>query len=281
VSLADDLTLLRQSVGGAVLRRDVVRVSGAEAVGYLQGQLSQDVAALPVGASSPSFVLQPQGKVDVWMRVTRTADAEFLLDTEPGWGERLVERLARFKLRTAVELELLDWSMVSLRGPDAVAPADGVVVEAPGGFDLLGPAPEVPEGVASVDPTAIEVLRIEARIPAMGAEIDETTIPAETGVVDASVSFTKGCYTGQELVARVDSRGGRAPRRIVGLRLATAQVPRGTGLALDGNDVGRITSVADDGRGGAVALGLLARAVDTPITVELAGGGTAEVLAET
>jgi folate-binding Fe-S cluster repair protein YgfZ len=81
VSLAEDLTLLRGSVGGAVLPRSVVRVTGAEAVGYLQGQLSQDVAALPVGASSRSFVLQPQGKVDVWMRVTRTADAELLLDT--------------------------------------------------------------------------------------------------------------------------------------------------------------------------------------------------------
>ena len=288
MTLEADLALLRTSVGAAVVPRDVVRVHGPEAVAYLQGQLSQDVAAMAVGASAPTFVLQPQGKVDVWMRASRIADDAFLFDTDPGWGERLIERLTRFKLRTKADIEPLAWSMVVVRGPDASLPSADVdevvvgVVGSPGGYDVLGPGPTIPDGVAEVDCLALEVLRIEAGAPRMGAEIDETTIPAETGVVDASVSFTKGCYTGQELVARVDSRGGRAPRRIVRVSLPASALPAstvpavGTSLRHDGTEVGRLTSVAPDG-GGVVALALLARSVDTPCTVDVDGFGPASV----
>jgi len=290
VTLADDLAVVRTSSGAARVARDVVRVHGPEAVTYLQGQLSQDVAAMAVGASAPTFVLQPQGKVDVWMRATRTADDAFVLDTDAGWADSLVARLARFRLRTKVEIDRLDWSMVSVRGPSADAPAgaaDHVVVAVtgrrgvPGGWDVLGADPAMPAGVPQVDAEVLEVLRIESLVPRMGAEIDETTIPAETGMVDASVSFTKGCYTGQELVARVDSRGGRAPRRVVHLVWDGApQHAPGTPLLVDGTEVGRLTSVASDGGGGSVALGLLARSVEVPCTVDLGAGVGARVDAE-
>jgi folate-binding protein YgfZ len=290
MTLADDLRQLREGVGAAVVARDVVRVHGPEAIAWLQGQLSQDVAGLPLGASAPTFVLQPQGKVDVWMRATRTADDAVVFDTDPGWGGALVERLSRFKLRTKAEIEVLDWSMLVVRGPEAAEPEaspGGIVVqvdptdELPGGWDVLGADPVVPSGVPEVDPAALEVLRIEGLIPRMGAEIDQTTIPAETGVVGSSVSFTKGCYTGQELVARVDSRGGRAPRRVVRLRLAgEAELLLPAAVARDGQEIGRITSAVPDGRGGLVALGLLARAVDVPCDVELVGGVHARVDAE-
>src|SRR5689334_3030131 len=87
--------------------RDVVVASGPDAVTYLQGQLSQDVQALAVGASAATFLLQPDGKVTAWLRVTREADDRFVLDTEPGWGSAVLERLRRFLLRVEVDLEQL------------------------------------------------------------------------------------------------------------------------------------------------------------------------------
>ncbi|MEO7429244.1 MAG: hypothetical protein ABIY48_07645, partial [Acidimicrobiales bacterium] len=91
---------LRTTLGAAPIRRDVVRVHGPDAVAFLQGQLSQDVAALAVGASAPSLLLQPTGKVDAWLRVTRMGDDDVLLDVEAGFGPAVHERLRRFKLRT-------------------------------------------------------------------------------------------------------------------------------------------------------------------------------------
>lgn len=282
-AVTEGLELVRHDAGAAVVERDVVRVVGPEATTYLQGQASQDLEALPVGQAAPTFVLQPQGKVDAWMRATRIADDAYWLDTDAGWGQVAVDRLLRFRLRTAVEIDLVTWPMVAVRGPRAVEPqaSDGQVAVAvpwvdgvPGGWDLLGPDVVAPAGVTTVDPLVIEILRIEAGIPRMGAEVDQTTIPAETGLVDVSVSFTKGCYTGQELVARVDSRGGRAPRRVVRIDVeAGVAPPPGAALLDDGSEVGRITSAAADGAGRAVALGVLARAVETPTELTVEGVG--------
>ena len=97
-------------------------VRGPDAISFLQGQLSQDVEQLAVGASAPSFLLQPTGKVDAWLRVTRTADDEVVLDVEPGFGEAVQARLRRFLLRTKAELEPARWSGVALRGPGAAWP---------------------------------------------------------------------------------------------------------------------------------------------------------------
>jgi len=100
MTLADDLELVRHSVGAAVVDRDVVRVHGPEAGAYLQGQLSQDVTGLPVGGSAWAFVLQPPGKVDSVVRVTRTGEDEFVRDGVAGWSAALVDRLRRCLLRT-------------------------------------------------------------------------------------------------------------------------------------------------------------------------------------
>jgi len=104
------------SAFATVVERDVVRVSGPDAATYLQGQVSQDVAGLVVGESAWTFVLQPQGKVDAWFRATRTAEDVFVLDVDAGWGEVLVRRLERFKLRVKVTIETLDWQCVAVRG---------------------------------------------------------------------------------------------------------------------------------------------------------------------
>ena len=111
-------------------------------------------------------------------------------------------------------------------GRSATSTDDGPVVAALfewGGFtgyDLLGPSPRRPEPATPVGPAAYEAVRVEAGFPRHGSELDERTIPAEAGLVEATVSFTKGCYTGQELVARIDSRGSNVPRRLRGFILS-------------------------------------------------------------
>jgi folate-binding protein YgfZ len=277
----------------APVDRDVLLASGPDVVTYLQGQVSQDVAGLRVGASAWSFLLQPQGKVDAWLRITKLADDQLLLDVDGGFGAAVLARLERFKLRTKAEFEALTWAGVALRGPDAnelervgddplgtgVAVLAGwPLVE---GVDLLGPADDVhvPEGAELVGPDELEALRIRLGVPRMGAELTEATIPAEAGqwVVDASASFTKGCYTGQELVARIDSRGGNVPRRIRVLELGAATtVPTGANVLSGDDKVGAVTSSAPG-----VALASLARSVEPPASVELewdGGSAPAEVL---
>lgn len=229
--------------------RDVVSVTGEEAATYLQGQLSQDVVGLPVGGSAWSFILQPQGKVDAWFRVTRTADDGYLLDVDTGFGEVLLARLKRFKLRTKADLSLETWTLHAYA--DAAPEGQSAPIVAPSadgfGIDVIGPDLGEPVGIV-IDANEHDVRRIRAAIPQMGHELDESTIPAESGMVDLSASFTKGCYTGQELVARVDSRGNNTPRR---LRIVSGSgsVPDMTELHSGDAVVGTVTSAASDGDG--------------------------------
>ncbi len=261
--------------------RDVVTVSGEEATTYLQGQISQDVLGLAVGASAWSLILQPQGKVDAWFRITKTGEDAYVLDVDAGHGEALLARLKRFKLRTKADLELLTWDWHAWRSadggeaPDIVAPEGAIVAPPAGGqagLDLIGPDLDPPEGEI-LDASALERLRIVAFVPAMGAELTQDTIPAEAGIVDDSVSFTKGCYTGQELVARVDSRGNNTPRK---LRLVTgAGLPQvGSELSLDGADAGVLTSVAPAGDG-FVALAYVKRSAADATELALDGSAVA------
>lgn len=240
-----------------VSKRDVVLVSGSDAVGYLQGQISQDVEGLAEGESAHSLILQPQGKVDAWFRITRVAADGFLLDVDAGWGETLVARLKRFMLRVDVELVLESWDFHAYRGqtPDGVeAP---IIAEADGGVDVLAPVLETPDAEMISD-EQFTALRIEAGRPAMGAELTEDTIPAAAGIVNESASFTKGCYTGQELVARVDSRGNNTPVQLRRFRGNGERPSLGDPVLVDGNEVANLTSVAS-AEGGWVALGYLKR----------------------
>lgn len=280
-----DLPDLRTTLGAAPIVRDVVRVHGPEAVAYLQGQLSQDVEAMAVGESRPSLLLQPTGKVDAWVRVTREADDSVLVDVDRGWGEAVLARLRRFKLRTRAELEPSTWSGLALRGPgarevDVPAGALGLDASWPGvpAVDLLSDGDLSLAGVALVPEAALEGLRIECGVPAMGAEVTEATIPAEAGqwLIDASVSFSKGCYTGQELVARIDSRGGNVPRPLRGLLLGASDVPVGAAVTsgADGAEVGQVTSVGRSAALGPVALAIVNRSVEPggPVGLRWSGG---------
>ena len=223
--------------------RDVVRVAGPDAIAFLQGQLSQDVAAIDAGASAWSLLLQPQGKVDALVRIRRAGDDEVLLDVDEGYGAAVVERLERFKLRVKADVELL--------GPQEIELSWPVTSDAPGWDEW----------------------RVAVGFPAMGRELTEATIPEEAGIVDLAVSFTKGCYTGQELVARIDSRGRNVPRRLRRVTVDAGELTVGDELlAGDGKVVGTVTTAV-----GAAALAYVRRDVESPAEVALADGRVARI----
>ncbi len=259
--------------------RDLVSVVGPDAATYLQGQLSQDVAGLAVGDSTWTFVLAPQGKVEGWGRITRVADDAFEVLVDAGAGEAWEARLRRFLLRTKADITVTpavpvlalrgegSADVVAATGPDAWRPAGWPAVD---GFDLVlaGAAAEdavtrvVGAGVVEVGAAELEALRIRAVVPAWGSELDADTIPATVGqwVIDASVSFTKGCYTGQELVARIDSRGGNVPRLLHRAEVQGPPPSPGTPVLVDDVEAGSVTSSASV-EGGSVALCWVGRAV--------------------
>jgi folate-binding protein YgfZ len=257
----------------AWVERDVIRAHGPDAMTFLQGQLSQDVESMAIDESRWSLLLEPTGKVTAWLRVTRAGDDELVLDTDAGFGAVVIARLQRFKLRTKCELEpIADWRCVAVRGATVEDPSSRSIVW-PGvdGVDLLGSNVAVPSDLP-LDDDAYERLRIESGVPAMGRELTGATIPVEAGqwLIDASVSFTKGCYTGQELVARIDSRGGNAPRPVRGVRVP-GRVDVGASVSsLEGKALGELTSayfIADADE--TIALALLGRAVQPPAEVRI------------
>jgi len=286
--LTADYLAFRRDAGAVELSRDVIKVSGPEAVRWLHDLLSQDVKGLAKGESALSFLLQPQGKVVAILWISRLSEDEVLLDTDQGWGSHIVDHLTRYKLRTKAELETLPWRCVAVRGPRAheVVPqplTEGSVIAGiadwPGlpGVDLIGPDPVAPEGVPVCSLDAYEAVRIEAGVPAMGREADENTMPHELGIVDRAVDMAKGCYIGQELVARVDARGGHSPRFLRGVVVARNVVPPpGATIREPGNDRdrGRLTSVAESlDRRAPVALAIVQRALEPPADVEVVWEG--------
>ncbi len=283
LSAARTYAALHEGVVGLIVAADVVRVTGPDALSYLQGQVSQDLGTLAPGDSAETLVLSPQGKLDGYGRVARTGDETVCIVVDGGLGEAMLERLRRYKLRVAADLELVSWRALLLRGP-AARPAASEVdaeisleVDDPGfsGCDLVAPAVANPAGVALGDPAGYEAARIEAGVPVMGRELTAKTIPQEAGLVPRAVSLTKGCYTGQELVARLDARGNRVARRLVGFTVAFGTPAAGDTVVVAGGVVGSVTSVAYSPRtGGSVALGYLRRGTATPAPVEIVHDGS-------
>jgi folate-binding protein YgfZ len=310
-TLTAEVRALRGGAGAFVRPREFVAVRGEDAESYLQGQLSQDVVALSVGQSTDSLLLAPDGKLVALLRVTRLDAQGFLLDTDAGFGETVVARLRKFLLRSKVELEVLPWRCLSLRGAEVDQAAAGLlavlaeagVLAVPyswsgwQGLDLLGGrdivldpgADALPSAVLACSRDAVEVCRIDSGIPAMGAELTTKTIAAEAGtaLVERTVNFDKGCYTGQELVARLDSRGSNMPRRLVGIVSAGAADDVAAqllfGMTLHGPEpvedatadkvVGTVTSAAWSPELGAwVGLGYLHRSVEAPGPVRVRSG---------
>ena len=202
--------------------RDHVIVEGPDALTYLHSQVAQDLRDLAVDETTWTLVLEPSGKVESLARVTRSGDDRFVFDIDAGFGEALAARLSRFKIRVQAEI-----SVVAAASP---SPSDDH-----------------------------EVARIEAGWPRMGFEImPGETIPAVTGVVSVAVNFTKGCFPGQELVERMDSRGADAPKQLRIVDAVKGAVP-GDPVIVDGTEVGAITSVSPAGD---LALAMIKRGHD-------------------
>jgi tRNA-modifying protein YgfZ len=200
-----------------VLPLDVVTVVGPDAQKFLHSLLSQNILTIDVGASAWSFLLQPQGKVIALVFVTREAEESFTLRCDVGAGESLRSALTRYKIRTKCELELAEAidCQVQIQNRQPCFRAVSESVEAA----LRGEQASYLYAAA----------RIELGWPSFPHEVDEATIPNETGVLDAAVNFTKGCYVGQELVERIASRAVATPRRLVRLKISGLGAGLGAG----------------------------------------------------
>jgi len=301
LGLRESYARIREDACGLETARDVVVVSGPDARAWLQGQVSQDLDALGVGQCAETLVLSPQGKVDAYCRATVLADEVVLLDTATGYGEALSERLRRFRLRVKADLETGTVSCLQVRGPASAAsiaalglgavpasaygPGDNWVIAVqvnwPGfaGVDVLkgAGAPCWPKAeLVSGDPAAFEAARIEAGVPTMGLELTDKTIPHEAGnLVAHAVSLTKGCYTGQELVARLEARGANVARRLRGLVVDPGgECPKDASIVSGDRLLGGVTSSAWSPRfEGPVALAYVRRDVAIPQRATVVPGG--------
>jgi tRNA-modifying protein YgfZ len=242
--------------------RSFVRVAGTDAESYLDRMVSNDVAALGPGESCQALLLTAKARVIAPLVVLRRGHEDFLLLTEPGLAERVRAELLRSRFAAKAEIELEEHTSHVVFG------GEGIATE-----DYGEPAAEVldAELEPSVSAEELERLRIEAGTPAWGKEIDDRVLPAEAGLTERAVSFTKGCYPGQEPIARLHYRG-HANRGLRVLRLDALPQPDAE-IVYEGKSVGRITSAAP-APGGAVALGYVRREV--PEEAELAVGRPAE-----
>ncbi|MGH8953241.1 MAG: YgfZ/GcvT domain-containing protein, partial [Acidimicrobiia bacterium] len=193
---------------------ELVWFGGSDAIRFLNDLISQEIGNIQPGEVRRSFLLTPQGKLDFVLWALRDADRVGLV-TEDGRGEELVARLSRYQIRVDVEIEMSAVGCWLVIGPFDVESgrwsgdrsslvADVSWATVPRAL-VVGEKPDLP----AVEAEEYEALRIEAGEPLMGVDITDSTIPQETGLVPTSISFNKGCFLGQELVARLDSRGGR------------------------------------------------------------------------
>jgi tRNA-modifying protein YgfZ len=247
--------------------RAFLRVAGPDAAAFLQRLVSNDVEALAPGESCEALLLTPKARVIAPLRILRRADGDFLVLTEPDLGERVRRELLRFRLASRVEVEPETHESVLVLGGEAPPGALLNVDYGIPAYELLDAA--APDGASPAREDELELLRIEARSPRWGRELDERVLPAETGLVERTISFTKGCYPGQEPVARLHYRG-HANRGLRVLELAGEELPAyDAELRAGEKTVGRVTSaVAVDGR--VRALAYVRRDVpdDAALTVE-------------
>jgi len=273
---------------------EVVWVTGTDAIEFLDGQASQDIAGMVPGETARSFLLEPRGKLVALLWLVRDVDRVGVV-VGAGQGAGVIEHLERFRFRVDVDLALDERLVVEIWGSDLSEISGRSGLEEAGWVDRDGVMAallaDVPlsrlllaglktEGLQAlgVDPAgqiAVDTVRIEAGEPLMGVDLDESTIPQESGLVDRSVSFTKGCFVGQELVARIDSRG-RVNRRLVGVAMSTNLLPpTGSEVIADDVVVGSVSSVGESLAVGApVALAMVRREVDSGEEVTIRWGSS-------
>jgi folate-binding protein YgfZ len=286
--------------------RGKLLLTGPEAKDFLHGQVSNDVLGLAPGDGCYAAFLTHKGKMLGDLRVLDGGDAGLWLDTERLTLQELFNMVRRFKLGRAVELHkrTLERALLSLAGPaadDVAGTADlpreehahrlaelgGVparLVRTDVGVDVIADAEHGPRvrdvllaaGAVAVSEQAAEVVRVERGRPRYGLDLDDSVIPQEAALNERAVSFTKGCYVGQETVARLHYRG-KPNRHLRGLRLSEP-VPTGTPLRLGEKEVGRVGSSVVSPARGPIALAIVRREASPGDVLSAGDGATAELV---
>jgi len=306
VELDGQYRALREEAGFLVRNRAALAVRGPDAVEYLQGQLTNDVEALAPGAGCYAALLDRKGHLTSDMRLLRLDAGEIRLDLEPDLAPAVLKHLRTYSIGRDVQVEdeTTEWAIVSALGPRAaeltgfegLGPEHAQRSRQWDGVEVLGVATDTgvdlvvrPDrtsallalldaaGLAAVSEEAAEIIRIESGRPRFGLDIGAEHMPAEAGIVDRAVNFEKGCYIGQEPVARLHYRG-KPNRWLCGLRLS-ALAARGDPLRLGDREVGSLGSVCISPAFGPIALAVVRReaAPGDRLTVG-EGGATAEVV---
>ncbi len=282
--------------------RGKLALTGSEAKSFLQGQVTNDVEALTPGHGCYAAFLTPKGKMLGDLRILDAGD-EILLDTERVALQELFNMIRRFSIGFDVELHkrTLESGLLSLLGPASESIVGGLgglehshavvsvgdlqvrAIRTDLGIDLLCGAADVDglrlalsdAGAVPLSSDAVaECLRVERGRPRFGLDLDDTVIPQEAGLNERAVSFTKGCYVGQETVARLHYRG-KPNRHLRGLRLSADAAATGDELAFEGRAVGRLASLAVSPRFGPIGLALVRR--EAPVgSVVAVGDGAAQ-----
>ncbi len=286
--------------------RGKLALAGSQAKEFLQGQVSNDVERLEPGQGCYAAFLTPKGKMLGDLRVLDTGD-ELLLDTERVSLQELFNMIRRFSIGYDAQLHkrTLERGLVSLIGPAAdrvvgvedlpsvehahrLASVGGIAVRAirtDVGIDVLCDSAETPplisalvqDGAVPTSEDVAEVVRIEHGRPRYGVDLDDSVIPQEAGLNERAVSFTKGCYVGQETVARLFYRG-KPNRHLRGLRLS-GPACAGDQITLGEKVIGNISSVAQSPDLGPIALALVRREAEPGATVSVGPQGlTAEIV---
>jgi tRNA-modifying protein YgfZ len=302
--------LLREAAGTVRRARRFAALTGPDVVEFLQGQVTNDVAALEPGDGCYALLLNPKGRILADMRILMRGPEELWIDGEPAPMEAVVSNMTMYKIGRRVEISAPlpgERDLLSVIGPTAREAAgidppqreyafvdgevDGIEVTAVAtdvGIDLIVPAPDV-ERIAAGNPaaepvsqSAAEIVRIETGRPRFGLDMGEENLPGELGLEQRAVSFTKGCYVGQEPVARMHHRG-HPNRHLRGLELSRdarggEPVTRRAGESGKTAEAGRTGSACISPTLGPIALALLRREVEPGEQVLVGGDAPAKVV---
>jgi folate-binding protein YgfZ len=324
MTLGDGYRAIQQSAAmGAVAPRVQLAVTGQDRAAYLQGLLTNDIQALTPGTGCYSAWLSPQGRMHTDMHVLESGDM-ILLDVPVETLESTLQRLEQFIFTEDVQVASLAESLTGiwLHGPLTGAVLEKVLDGARGfnewpeyhhgrfefraapvsvvrisqlgvpGFCVYLERARVTEmvtaltnaGAEPVSEEAIAAARIDAGYPVFGIDMTEDTIPLEAGIESRAISFTKGCYVGQEIIIRVLHRGhGRVAKRLVRIRIDGQRPERDSKLFVEDREIGAVTSAADSPRSGTIALAYVHRdfvAPGTRVEVEVPPGRAVATVSE-
>jgi folate-binding protein YgfZ len=284
----------------AVVRRGdrgVLAVTGADRLSWLQGLLTNDVVALPIGGVCDAAYLTPQGRMITDLRVFSYPE-RVLLDVPAPLADALAARLDAllFSEDAQIANRSSELSIVDVHGPQAAAVVQDLGLVRADAFNLPGftafaPAADAGalireltgRGASETNLETLDIIRIETGRPAFLVDMDEHTIPLEAGLEQRAISFTKGCYVGQEVIVRIMQRGGgRVARKLVGVRLAKGTLPKGGEPISSGDrEIGRLTSAAwSPTLEAGIGLGYVHRDYTEPGTVVNVGSRPAQLTGE-